>query len=379
MIEQTEHKNVLNILHLLSFARYTGAAEPVLRLARAQLQSGHNVRMAINKRKRGNLKERLEQFGVPIDESLHLSAQAGPILQLKNLITLNRIYRKNKVHIIHSHRTNDHTLAAFLRPKSSSVSLIRTLHTERAQTRSRSWQLKRADGLIVTAKKYRERLLNQGYLDPERIVTISGAVNSEKFCPGGGGDNVRKEANIDMDTPVVGIVARMKKGRGHHWLLESWANVHEKLPDAILVIAGRGPYTEKLKAFVKESSWGKSVKFIGYRKDLPEVYRALNLKIILAPGNDGTCRAALEAMASGVPVLASDVGALEDIVENEKNGVSVPNNDRKALSDALIRLLSQPDKTAEMGAYARQTAKTKFAIENQLQIIENLYRRVLLR
>jgi len=376
-LEPLEPERRLKILHLLSFAKYTGPAEPVLQLARSQCQLGHDVRLAIDTKRRGNLLQRAAPYGVPIDNNLVLSATAGPFLQLRNLLALNRIWRENKVHIIHANRTNDHTLAAMARPRKTSVRLVRTLFTERAQSRWRGWQLRRTDGVIVVSEGYRKSLLGRGYLDPSRVVAISGAVNSDLYQPDKGREKIREEAGIELQAPVAGIVARMKTGRGHHWLLESWDSVHKALPDARLVIAGRGPLAKSLKAFADQASWGKSVVFIGYRTDLPEVYRALDLKIILAPGNDGTCRAALEAMASAVPVLAAKVGALGEIVENGRTGRLVPNNDRKALSQALIGLLSNPEQLSEMGIHALRAATSQFTIERQVKIIEKLYRRVL--
>ena len=368
----------IKIIHLLSFAKYTGPAEPVLRFARAQKQMGHEVSLAIDLKRRGNLREKVIPYDIPIDKGFVLSPSAGPVLQLKNLKRLRWLWKNNKVNILHANRTNDHFLAAVTRPAKTSVRLIRTLHTERAQGKMRTWLLNRADGLIVVAEKYRQDLLNRGYLDEKRIVAVNGVVDSDEFRPNEqGAMKIRREAGIDPAVPVAGIVARMKNGRGHRWLLESWEIVNKKMPEAVLFIAGRGPIEDNLKVFVKNRAWGDSVKFIGYRKDLPDVYPSFNVKVILAPGNDGTCRAALEAMASGVPVVAAKTGALTEIVEEGKTGALVPVNDRVALADTLITFLSNTQRAAQMGTNARNAAKTRFTMEQQTRIIENLYRYVI--
>ena len=369
--------NRLRILHLLSSSKLTGPAEPILRLARFQQDRGHDVRLAIDLKRRGNLKERAGSFGVSVDENLFLSPAAGPILQLKNMARLRRMWRNDALDIIHANPSNDHFLAAMMRPRTTSVGLIRALHTERAQGPFRKWLLNQADGWIVVAEKYRQRLLDRGWPDPNRIAVIDGVVDTKKFDPFRDRGRIRRETGIGPDTPVAGIVAHLKKGRGHRLLLESWSRVHQVLPEAVLFIAGRGSLLEDLKAFGQHMPWRKSVRFIGYRKDLPEVYPSLNVKVILAPGNDGTCRAALEAMASGVPVLAADVGALSEIIGHGETGLLVPNHDRKALAEAMIALLSNPQKAREMGINARRAVETRFTIERKAERVERLYRYVL--
>ena len=188
---------------------------------------------------------------------------------------------------------------------------------------------------------------------------------------------MRSQAGVSPDAPVAGIVARMKPDRDHRLLLQAWSRVAEKLPDARLFIAGRGELEQELRRQAAESGLGESVVFIGYRRDLPQVYRALDLKVLLAPGNDGTCRAALESMASGVPVLAADRGALAEIISDGQNGRVVPAGDADALATALLELLQDRRRLSDMGRRAREEAQTRFTIQRQAGEIEELYRRLL--
>lgn len=367
----------LRILHLLSYHLYTGPAEPVLRLAREQIRAGHAVRLAFDGLRTGELGERASAFGVPVDDRFVLSVKAGPILHMRDLLALKQVWRKEEFDVLHCHRSHDHTMAALARTRRSRTRLVRTLFTERAQSEKRSWQLKRADGLVCIAEAYRQALLERNLLDPERILAIEGSIDPHVFRPGKGGDRVRQEASIPLDAPVVGIVARMKNGRGYRLLLKAWEKVHAQLPSARLVLAGRGELAEEIQGLVAAAAWGNSVALIGYRKDLPEVYRAFDLKVILAPGNDGTCRAALEAMASGKPVLAAATGALAEIVEDGRTGRLIPPDDPDALAQALVDLLVDRNRLAEMGQAARHEATRSYAIDRQAGLVEALYRRVL--
>lgn len=367
----------MKILHLLSYHLVTGPAEPVMALIAAQRAAGHDARLACDTIRPGDLVAVAREAGIPVDRRFALCTKSGPILLMRDVLAFKRLWREAEVDILHSHRSHDHTLAALARPPKTRVKLVRTLHTEQSLEERRNWQLRRADGLVAVAGRYRRDLQARGIIEPDRILAVEGVVDSGYFCPGAGGAEVRSEAGVNPDAPVAGIVARMKPGRDHQLLLEAWSQVAGRLPGARLLIAGRGELEGELRHRVGQSGLGGSVAFIGYRRDLDRVYRALDLKVLLAPGNDGTCRAALEAMASGVPVLASDRGALGEIVDDGRTGRVVPAGDRDALASALIGLLQDRRRLAEMGRRAREEARNRFSVDRQSMEIEGLYRRVL--
>lgn len=367
----------MKVLHLLSYHLVTGPAEPVMALITAQRAAGHDARLAGDTVRDGDLVKAAEDAGIPVDRRFALCTKSGPILLMRDVLAFKRLWRDEEVDVLHSHLSHDHTLAALARPRNTGARLVRTLHTERALAGNRDWQLRHADGLVTIAERYRRDLQARGLLDPDQIVAVEGAVDSGCFRPGEGGAEVRSQAGVSPDAPVAGIVARMKPERDHRLLLQAWSRVAEKLQSARLLIAGRGELEQELRRQAAESGLGESVVFIGYRRDLPRVYRALDVKVLLAPGNDGTCRAALEAMASGVPVLAADRGALAEIVSDGQTGRVVPAGDPNALASALLDLLQDRRRLSEMGQCARGEAQKRFTIQRQAGKIEGLYRRLL--
>lgn len=364
----------LSILHLVSYHLYTGPVEPVLRLAREQIHQGHSVRLAVDTLRAGDIEAWAAEFGVPLERRFALSVKSGPILLLRDLLALKRVFREAEFDILHVHRSHEHTLAALARPAETAVRLVRTLHTAAASAPARDWQLRRADGLIGLSKRQVAGLAGRRVLPEERLLAVDGAVDCAQFCPGPGGPEIRKQAGVDEDAPVAGIVARMKPGRGHELLLDAWESVSARLPAARLLIAGRGELEQGLRKRVNESKLADSVVFLGYRRDLPEVYRAFDLKLILAPGNDGSCRAALEAMASGVPVLAADNGALAEIVVDGLSGRIVPSGDAAAMAAALAEMLADRPALESMAVAARGQAQERFQVDKQAKEIEKLYR-----
>jgi glycosyltransferase involved in cell wall biosynthesis len=364
----------VKILHLLSYHLVTGPAEPVMTLIAAQRAAGHDSRLACDTIREGDLVDAARSASIPLEPRFALCAKSGPILLMRDVLAFKRLFREGQVDVVHSHRSHDHTLAALARPRKTNVSLVRTLHAERSLSKKRDWQLRHADALVTIAECHRQELQQRGVLPPDRIIAVEGAVDSQRFRPGEGGDRVRSQAGVPPDAPVAGIVARMMPDRGHRLLLRAWSQVVGRLPGARLLIAGRGESEQELRRQVEQADLKGSVVFLGYRRDLPQVYRALDLKVLLFPGNDGTCRAALEAMASGVPVLAADQGALPEIVRDGQTGRVVPADDPGALASAMSQLLGDRQGLVEMGRRARAEAQSRFTIERQATEIEGLYR-----
>jgi glycosyltransferase involved in cell wall biosynthesis len=119
------------------------------------------------------------------------------------------------------------------------------------------------------------------------------------------------------------------------------------------------------------------VIFTGYRDDdLPEVLAALDVFVLLAPGSEGSCRAALEAMAVGKPVVAIQVGALQDIVLDGETGLLVEPQAQTALAHAISRLLRAPEQARHMGLRGRQRIEQVFSRQRQVDEVLQLYRQL---
>jgi glycosyltransferase involved in cell wall biosynthesis len=213
----------------------------------------------------------------------------------------------------------------------------------------------------------------------ERVLATRGAVDAEAFRPDG--PDLRAELGIPAGAPVAGIVSRVKPGRGHDDLVDAFVPVVGRLPEARLVVVGRGEGEEALRVRVAHRGLQRAVVFAGYRTgpELAAAYRTLDVKVLLAEGNDGTCRALLEGMASGRPGLAYRFGAPAEAILDGTTGLLVPEGDVGALSGALVELLSAPGRARALGAAARERMRALFteparggAVEAFLERIRSL-------
>ena len=158
--------------------------------------------------------------------------------------------------------------------------------------------------------------------------------------------------------PLAGMVARMKPERGHRVLLDAFARALRQVPEAHLVLVGRGEDEPALRELAGRLAPAR-IHFGGYLRgpELVEAYRALDLAVWLREGNDGACRGVLEAMACEVPVIAGNEGAPAELVRDGVHGRVVDAADPSEVEAALSELLGDLRIARRMGAAARARAE----------------------
>lgn len=171
---------------------------------------------------------------------------------------------------------------------------------------------------------------------------------------------------------IVGTVGRLEDQKGHAHLLSALPEVRRKIPNLVMLLVGEGRRQEELKRQVQALGLQDTVRFLGTRRDLPEIYRALDL--FVQPSLwEGLSLALLKAMGAGLPVVATRVsGSLEAVVDGV-NGRLVPPGDPQALAQAILELASHPEERQRLGAAARRTVQAQYSLEAMLRRLEELY------
>jgi phosphatidylinositol alpha-1,6-mannosyltransferase len=209
-----------------------------------------------------------------------------------------------------------------------------------------------------------------------RTTVVPGAVDLDRFSPRADGRPVRAELGLG-EAPVVGCVARMVPGRGHDILLHAAVRLRERFPALRVVLVGRGEHASRLEALAAALGLARTVLFAGYRgEDLPSVLAAMDCAVLLGAGSEESCRAVLEAMAVGRPVVAAPVGALPETVVDGETGWLVP-PEPDAVAAAIARTLADPALATRMGAAGRRRVETRFAPEGRAAAVEAIYRQAL--
>ncbi|HEX6775387.1 MAG TPA: glycosyltransferase family 4 protein [Methylomirabilota bacterium] len=365
----------LTVLHLVANRWWTGSAEPVTRLVLALRARGHRALLALAGGDRFEVKAR--EAGVEPVESLHLDVKSGPLAIVGDARRLRSLVARERVDVVHAHHSHDHWLGWWGR---GGGALLRTFHNEQAVRAA--WPdtmlYRRTDGLIAVSRHIEERLRRAG-VPGERLHQVDGVVDVARFASDpAGAAKIREEFSVG-DAPLIGCVSRLAANRGHEMLIEAFPRVLATRPEARLLLVGKGERRDALVDLVARHGLQRQVLFAGYRDaDLPAVLASLDVFVLLGSGSDESCRAALEAMAAGRPVVAARVGALPDAVIHGETGLLVDSNP-ESVAAALERLLANAHERRAMGEAGRRRATELFSPERHAATMEALYLEALAR
>ena len=361
----------LTVLHLVANRWWTGSAEPVIRLLTGLRSRGHRVLLGLIAGDRFEQKAR--EAGLDPLPGLSLEVRGNPLRALADLRRVRAIVRAEGVDVVHTHHSHDHWLG-FLARSGSEAALVRTFHNARAVRLG--WPspalYRRTDALIAVSREIEERARHAGVPAP-RLARADGVVDLARFETGDGGAAIRKEFDLG-GTPVLGCVARLAARRGHELLIRGFRLVLAEYPGARLLLVGKGEGRARLEAVVAELGLAREVLFTGYRDlDLPGVLQALDVFALMGAGSDESCRAALEAMAAGRPVIGRRVGALPETVLHGVTGLLVDDDRPESVAAALRALIAEPERAAAMGRAGRERARALYGTDAHAARVEAIY------
>ena len=177
---------------------------------------------------------------------------------------------------------------------------------------------------------------------------------------------------LGVKGPVIGTVGRLEDQKGHTHLLAALPEVRREFPDLVVLLVGEGRRQANLKRQVQTLGLQDTVRFLGTRRDLPEIYRALDL--FVQPSLwEGLPLALLKAMGASLPVVATSVSGSVEAIEDGVNGRLVAPSDPQALAQAIKELLGQPEQRRRLADAARCTVAARFSLEAMLRQLEELY------
>jgi glycosyltransferase involved in cell wall biosynthesis len=202
--------------------------------------------------------------------------------------------------------------------------------------------------------------------DPERL----GHPSAERRLA------ARKSLGIVAEVPVVVTVGRQEFQKGQWHLLEAAPEVCRRHPGTKILVAGRsGGVSDRLMDVHRRLDLGADVRFLGYREDVPEVLAAADL-FVFPSLFEGLGGALIEAMALGLPIVASDIPAIREVVEEGRNALLVPAGDPEQLAHAIDELLSNADRRHAFGAESRRIFEGRFTLDRSMEGMVALFERV---
>ena len=369
----------MRVLHLLSNAKWTGPAEPALNLCVALRRGGVDADFACAPdagRSINKVVETARDRGIEPILRFNLSKHAHPIKDLWDRIALTRFLKTSHYDIVHCHLDNDHRIA--LGPASKlGIPVVRSNY-EGTGFKAKAPCAKLLEGTAYLIEPSTIALEHDtaafGY-PSDRMRVIPGAVDTDRFNPAREVPDARRWLGIPPGAFVVGIVARMQKHRRFEDLWEAIGMLIEAHRNAHVIVVGRGTNQAAVgQQPVKRLGLEGHVHFPGFvdGENYVGMLKAFDVKVLLVPGSDGTCRAVREAMAMARPAVVADRGMLREIVDHGENGL-VCDGSPRSLFDALRQLAASRQRTRALGRAAREKAATTFSLETQAAAVCGVY------
>lgn len=377
---------MIRILHIITRMDVGGSTDDVVmtatRMPRAEFD--HRLVSGLTLDPPPRLRETLAAAGVPWVEIPHLRRAVRPWADCRALWALWRAIRATRPDVVHTHTSK----AGFVGRLAARLARVpRILHTPhghilhgyfgagatRAFIGLERWAARFTDRIITLTDAEAAQHLAVGIGRPDQFVTIPSGVDlAEARAGAAAAPQVRRALGIAGDAPLVGTVSRLVPVKGLIHLVAAMPEILRRCPRAHLALAGDGEERELLAAQAAALGVAERVHFLGFREDVPAVIGTLDL-FVLPSLNEGLGKALVTAMGLGVPIVATRVGGVPEVVEDGRQGLLVPPADPAALAKAAIALLEDRAAAAAMGAAGRARAEL-FSTEVMLDRLAALYR-----
>jgi glycosyltransferase involved in cell wall biosynthesis len=323
----------------------------------------------------GWLQEQCAHKGIPV-HVLPISGIAG----WQWFRTCLKLVRTNQVDLIHAHEFSA-IICGWVVARLSGIPFVGTVHGknyfwEKARRRLAYRIVSRSGRLVAVSQDLKRFVMEKVGLSDENVELIYNGVQPE---PGVSEEEVqvaRAELGLERDHVVIGAIGSLYPVKGHRYLLEAMPTVLERNSRAILLVIGRGELEDALKEQAKRLGLEGQVRFLGMRNDIPRLLRVLDL-FVLPSLSEGLSLALLEAMAAGLPVVATRVGGNAELVVEGETGILVPSEDPTTLSEGLCRLLSSGEMRERFGRNAAARVAQRFSAKLMAENYQCLYERVL--
>ena len=293
---------------------------------------------------------------------------------LRGLFALTGWLKRHRPDVINTHSSTDSWLTSLaVRASGRAVPIVRTRHISAPLSTSAltRWLYARAANRVVTTgEALRAEVIAATGASPGRVESVPTGVDLSRFVPG---DRIAVRGRIDLPAAafLVGIVATLRSWKGHAYLVEAVARLAD--PEIRLVIVGDGPGWGPLREQVSRLRIEGRVVFAGNQADTVPWFQAFDLFALPSYANEGVPQAIQQAMACGLPVVTTPVGAIAEIVTDGKTGLLVAPRDAHALSEAIARLKSDDRLRQRLAHAAREHALARFSREAMLDRMEAVF------
>ncbi|MGE5308076.1 MAG: GT4 family glycosyltransferase PelF [Deltaproteobacteria bacterium] len=357
----------MNVLQVLPELNVGGVERGTVDLAAHLVKAGHKSVVVSNG---GVLVPDLQARGA-VHYQLPVNAKSLVSI-IRTIPRLAEIIEKENIDIVHA-RSRVPAWIAFFACRRTRRVFVTTCHgyyTRHLFSSVMGWGKK----VIVLSNVIARHMIEDFGVPRERIRLIPRSVDLEKFRYRPVDPAPKKEYN-------VGIIGRLTPIKGHLYFIKAMARVAREVPVKIWIVgdapSSKDAYKEQLRVLVKRLGLWENTQFLGNQKDIPSILSHLDLLVLSTTTQEAFGRVIIEAQAAGVPVVATGVGGVVDIIEDGRNGLLVPPADPQAIAEAVLKLIKDRELAAEMAEEAVSRVREKYSLELMVKSTLDVYEEAL--
>lgn len=366
-----------NILYIRDSGGIFGAERVILTLARGIDKELFNIFLLCMEGGNGNsrsLVNRAIQSGISV-ETIRVNGR----FDIAALMKIRKVLKRRQIDIIHSHdyKSNLYGLLASI---GLPVKRILTAHGA-----TRDSLLKRLylfidvfityrffDIIIAVSEDLYRKLIKKGISKDHLAIIKNGldlTLNCNNFI-------AQEQLKIPGESKVFAVVGRLFPDKGHRYFLEAFSRIHRRYPNTFGLIVGDGPSYEEINRQVKEYGLSESISLCGLRYDMDSVYKQIDY-LVIPSLTEGLPYVLLEAMAFGIPVVATSVGDIPKLIDDGKTGYTVNPGDSDQLADKMALLMEDPIVAEHMAKRAKMVVETTYSAQQMIYQTEQMYQKII--
>ena len=378
----------VKVLHIITRLIRGGAEHNTLLSVKGLAELGYDVSLAAgpSDKKEGDIELDVRQAGIKLRVFHNLVREISPLNDLMAFFGLYLFIKKERFDIVHTHVSKAGILGRWAAKLAGVPFIFHTTHgnyfygyfnplltcffiiLERMTALI-------TDKMITLTEVEQSQYLEQKIGKPSQYTTIHSGIDLNQFNPEnikGNHKDLRRVLGLHEDDFVVGSVGRIAPIKGHEYLIQAAPSIVKKIPRAKFLIVGDGPMRYEMEALATQLGLDEQVFFLGMREDVPELLSIMDA-FVLPSRNEGMGRALVEAMAMGLPCVATSVGGVPEVVTDGETGLLVPAEEPKALAEAITRLAKDAELSKRLAQAAQRRALSAFGAQTMVNQISAVY------
>ncbi|MBI2216392.1 MAG: glycosyltransferase [Candidatus Rokubacteria bacterium] len=368
----------MRILQLVSCRGWSSDAYWAARVSIELARRGHQVMLGLRAGTESRVIRRARDEGATEITTFGFAGGVRPGTDVADVRRIAALL--GEVDVVHVHRGKEHWLAAVAnRITRSPRPIVRTRHIVQAVRahRGNRWLYGSATALVTAVTDaIRRQYVASGLVAPDRIVTISGGADAERYRPGPADPEVRRHLTGEIGVPLVGMVGGLRIMKGHALVVDAVPRLARAGLPLRVVFVGQGSREAIVRDAIRRAGLDDVITVAGFASDLPAVMRALDVGLYVPLESEGMSRVVFEYLAAATPLIASRVGVVPEVLVDGEHAVLVPAGDASALADALARLLGDADLRGRLARAGHRLVGARYSGARVAETLEGHYRRL---